>query len=173
MPDMQRNDIVRVDLNRPILRTNAGEVLAMGDNGGNRFGADLCRNGVPVQLTGYQATGLFVRADGKTVALSGTISGTVAYVDLSAACYAVEGAFSLALKLTGTDFACTLRVIDGYMRRIATSTYVADTETVVPGFVTVDQAVTAGSENPVSGGAVKTYVDTALAAIADFDSVEV
>lgn len=261
MPDLQRSDIIKVDLSRQLLRTNAGEILAMGDDCANRFGADLVRNGLPVNVDGCMAIGYFIRPDGYTCMIEGVAEGSQAYVDLPEACYTSEGVFSLAIKLKSEEMNCTLRIIDGYLRRTETGIYV-DPGTVVPdigdlllqiermeqgttaasqaainaanaansastaaeaasnaaeaanraanaanestvmGYANqakasaesasasanaaaasaaqaqqsasnfaVVQTVTAGSTQPVSSGAVKTYVDAALAAIADYEGV--
>lgn len=252
MPDLQRSDIIKVDLSRPLLRSNAGEILAMGDDCANRFGAELVRNGLPVQAYGCMVIGYFIRPDGYTCVINGTASGSTVYVDLPEACYITEGVFSLAIKLKNDDINCTLRIIDGYLRRTETGVYV-DPGTVVPDLAdlllqieametgtaaataaaesansaaasansaaeaanaaaaaikestvigyanaaaasaaaaaasaaqaqesasalkdaaTIDQTVIAGSTHAVSGGAVKTYVDAAIAAIADFEGVQ-
>lgn len=243
MPDLQRSDIIKIDLSKQLLRTNAGEILAMGDDCANRFGADLVRNGLPVNVDGCMVIGYFIRPDGYTCVIEGVAEGSQAYVDLPEACYTSEGVFSLAIKLKNDEMNCTLRIIDGYLRRTETGTYI-DPGTVVPDLadlllqieamedataaantatenannaaelagnaadaanqaadaanestvmeyanqaqasaeeaaasataaaasaaqaqesaavLTVDQTVTEGSENPVSGGAVKTYVDS-------------
>lgn len=131
MPDLQRSDIIKVDLSRQLLRTNAGEILAMGDDCANRFGADLVRNGLPVNVDGCLAIGYFIRPDGYTCMIEGVAEGSMAYVDLPEACYTSEGVFSLAIKLKSEEMNCTLRIIDGYLRRTETGIYV-DPGTVVP-----------------------------------------
>jgi len=131
MPDLQRSDIIKVDLSRQLLRTNAGEILAMGDDCANRFGADLVRNGLPVNVDGCLAIGYFIRPDGYTCMIQGVAEGSMAYVDLPEACYTSEGVFSLAIKLKSEEMNCTLRIIDGYLRRTETGIYV-DPGTVVP-----------------------------------------
>jgi hypothetical protein len=131
MPDLQRSDIIKVDLSRQLLRTNAGEILAMGDDCANRFGADLVRNGLPVNVDGCLAIGYFIRPDGYTCMIEGVAEGSQAYVDLPEACYTSEGVFSLAIKLKSDEMNCTLRIIDGYLRRTETGIYV-DPGTVVP-----------------------------------------
>ena len=131
MPDLQRSDIVKIDLSKQLLRTHAGEILAMGDDCANRFGADLVRNGLPVLADGCMVIGYFIRPDGYTCVINGTAEGSLAYVDLPEACYTSEGVFSLAIKLKSEEMNCTLRIIDGYLRRTETGIYV-DPGTVVP-----------------------------------------
>lgn len=61
-----------------------------GDHNANRVGAVVTMNGDPYDLGGSCA-GTAILADGRTVPLSGTISGNEAYVVLDSACYQVEG----------------------------------------------------------------------------------
>lgn len=131
MPDLQRSDIVKIDLSKQLLRSNVGEILAMGDDCANRFGADLVRNGLPVQTDGCIVIGYFIRPDGYTCVIDGVAEGSLAYVDLPEACYIYEGVFSLAIKLKSAEMNCTLRIIDGYLRRTETDIYV-DPGEVIP-----------------------------------------
>ena len=131
MHDLQRSNIVKIDLSKQLLRTNVGEILAMGDDCANRFGADLVRNGLPVNVDGCVTIGYFIRPDGYTCMINGVAEGSQAYVDLPEACYTSEGVFSLAIKLKSEEMNCTLRIIDGYLRRTETGIYV-DPGTVVP-----------------------------------------
>lgn len=124
MGDFIRYDVREVDLNKPLLRTNTGILLAAGDKSANRFGAILHRDGEPVDMEGQAVTvtGYFVRPDGYTVDCDGVQEGNMVYVDLPAACYVHSGAFSLAIKLISTDITQTVRVIDGVVRLTMTDT---------------------------------------------------
>lgn len=117
MGDFYRNDMREIDLDKPLLRTHAGVVLATGDNNANRFGATLNRAGVPIDLTGdaVSVLGYFIRSDGETVVCEGEKDGDTVYVDLPAACYTQDGSFSLAIKVSSTEITQTVRVIDGYI----------------------------------------------------------
>ena len=120
-----REDIVDIDLkggniHRSFMRHTIGE----GDENADRFGVRVFRNGTPEALMG-SCYGLFVNAAGGTVTISnGTISGNTAYVILPEACYAVEGVFSLAIKVTTTNNTATLRIVDGVVSRTSTDTIV-------------------------------------------------
>lgn len=96
-------------INRSYMNHNLGE----GDQKGNRFGVRVFRNGQSVDLTGVSVSGYFIRANGTTVSLSGSRSGNKCYVTLAAACYAVEGSFTLVIKLTGGGITATARIVDG------------------------------------------------------------
>lgn len=133
MGDFIRYDVREVDLNKPLWRTQTGVLLAMGDDGANRFGAILHRDGVPVDFAGkaVAVTGYFMRPDGETLVCKGAQNGSMVYVDLPAACYTQSGTFSLAVKVSSTDVTETVRVIDGVIRLTQTDTIV-DPGEVVP-----------------------------------------
>lgn len=107
-------DIVNVDLQggnlqRGYLNMQVGE----GDGSANRFGVNVLNGGEPASLSGASCVGYFIRPDGITLVLNGTVSGNKAYVDLPAAAYAKEGNFSLAIKITGSGYENTLRIVEG------------------------------------------------------------
>lgn len=115
MSEIIRIDVVTVDLDKPLSRSSAGKVLATGDQMGNRFAANVVRMGMPVSLAGCSVTGYFIRPDQETLFFTGAASGNTAYVDLPQACYAEEGRFSLAVKITSGERTLTLRVIEGWI----------------------------------------------------------
>ena len=109
-----RNDLVDIELETgTVFRTFQHKAIGEGDADGNRFGFRCLRNGEPVDLTGSTAIGHFLRADGNTVEISGEVSGDTAFITLPAACYAVEGQFTLAIKLSGGGVTGTIRMVDG------------------------------------------------------------
>lgn len=136
-----REDIVNIDLecgtlHRSFLRHSIGE----GDALANRFGVRVFRGKNPVQLEGT-CTGYFIRADGETVPLTnGVISGNVAYVTLTETCYAVEGVFGLAIKITNGSEKVTLRIVDGVVSRTATDVAV-DPGNIIHGIEDLIEAI--------------------------------
>ena len=138
-----REDIVDIELTGGnIHRSFAKHAIGGGDEAANRFGIRTFRNGEPENISG-NCFGLFIRADGETVAINnGTVSGNVAYVTLPSACYAVEGCFSLAIKVTGTNMTGTMRIVDGVVDRTSTDTPV-DPGTILP---TIDDLIEAINE---------------------------
>lgn len=138
-----REDIINVELNcGNINRSFLHRSIGMGDQKANRFGVRTFRNGQPENIGGT-CTGLFIRADGGTVAITeGTVNGNMAYVTLPEACYAVEGVFSLAIRCTGGDVTGTLRIVDGVVTRTSTETSI-DPGTVMP---SIDELLTAIDE---------------------------
>lgn len=129
---LYHEDIVTIDLeNGNVYRSFMQHTIGEGDILANRFGAHVQRNGVDVDLSGATCTGYFIRNSGDTVVISGGISGSVAYVQLPEACYAQEGQFSMAIKLTGSGITGTMRIVDGVVANTTTSAIV-DPGTLVP-----------------------------------------
>lgn len=177
MAELYRSDIVDVDISKPLLRTYAGILLATGDKNANRFGANIFRAGEPVDLTGCTVLAYFIRPNTDTLPVDGAVEGNTAYVDLPAACYTNNGAFSLAIKISsvsGEDITHTVRVVDGYIRLTQTDTLV-DPGEVVP---TLDdllahiadmEEATEAAKNAANGAPTAIEVDAsgALVTIAD------
>lgn len=136
-----REDIVDIELTSgTVHRSFLNHALGSTDNAANRFGMRFFRNGV-AENVGGSCYGLFIRADGTTVAITnGTVNGNVAYVTLPAACYAIEGQFSLAIKCNGGGVTGTLRIVDGTVNRTSTETTV-DPGTVLPSVESLIEAI--------------------------------
>ena len=136
-------DIASIDLeNGNIYRSFLSHTIGYGDDDANRFGIRAFRNGVPETLGGTCA-GFFIRADGATVVIAdGVVSGNMAYVTLPEACYAVEGNFTLAIKVSGSGVTGTMRIVDGVVSRTSTSATV-DPGTIIPSVENLIDAIDA------------------------------
>lgn len=110
-----KEDIVDFDLETgTVHRSFSNKIIGEGDVLGNRYGVRCYRNGQPESLVGSTVIGQFIRADGNTITINGGyITGNTAYVTLPEACYAVEGNFTLIIKLEGGGVTGTIRVVDG------------------------------------------------------------
>lgn len=128
-----KEDIVEIDLETgTVFRSYANNCIGEGDIGANRFGFICRRNGEPVLLNGSSIIGHFIRADGTTVEINGgAVTGYTAFITLPASCYAVEGNFTLAIKLTGGGVTGTIRMVDGTVIR-TTNGAVIDPGNVIP-----------------------------------------
>ena len=127
-----RNDVVTIDLeNGNIHRSFMAKTIGEGDALANRFGVKLVRGGEAVDISGATCTGYFIRPTGDTVVINGSISNGTAYVELPQTCYAYEGQFSLAIKLTGGSATGTMRIVDGVVANTTTDS-VVDPGTVIP-----------------------------------------
>lgn len=134
-------DIVNIDLESgTIHRSFLNHSIGYGDDDANRFGIRAYRNGVAETLGGTCA-GYFIRADGATVTIAdGVVSGNLAYVTLPEACYAVEGNFTLAIKVSGSGVTGTMRIVDGVVSRTSTSATV-DPGTIIPSVEDLIEAI--------------------------------
>ena len=112
-----KEDIADVELESgDIYRSFLNHSIGQGDIKENRFGVRLLRNGQAESLSGCSCAGYFTRPDGTVKTLSGEnagISGNTAYVTLTQDCYAYEGKFTLAIKVSGGGITATMRIVDG------------------------------------------------------------
>ena len=128
-----KEDIVDIDLGvaeKSIHRSFLPRTIGENDQLANRFGVRVLRNGEPESISGT-CSGYFIRPDGGTVVITGTISGNTAYVDLPQACYTYEGQFALAIKITSGSATGTMRIIDGVVSNTTTDTLI-DPGTILP-----------------------------------------
>lgn len=132
-----QEDILTLDLNRGGFHRSFSEhAIGMWDISGNRYGMRLVRGAEPVNVSLCSCIGYFMRADGETVVINGGLADTdgVLSVTLPQACYAVEGGFTLAIKVTGAateHVTGTIRVVDGVVVKGTTGVHV-DPGTIVP-----------------------------------------
>lgn len=116
MADIVKTNVVRIDLAKTGLVRNYQPVcIGEGDSYANAFGVEVVRDGQPVDLTGVNVTAYFIRPNRSTVVINGGLveEGNIASVTLPQACYAYDGVFSLAIKLTGDSVTGTVRIVDG------------------------------------------------------------
>ena len=127
-----REDIMDIELESgSVFRSFNNKMIASGDVSGNRYGVRLLRGGEPVSMSGAACVGYFIRPDGITLVINGAVENGIAYVELPAAAYAVGGNFTLAVKITGTGFAETMRIIDGTVV-LTTTGAISDPASEVP-----------------------------------------
>ena len=127
-----REDIEDIELESgTVFRSFANKAIGGGDYAGNRYGVRLLNNGEPVSMIGAACTGYFIRADGITLVINGSISNGIAFVELPAAAYSVGGNFTLAVKVAATGIAETMRIVDGTVVLTTTGT-VNDPSSEVP-----------------------------------------
>lgn len=127
-----RESIVDIELNTGTLfRSFTCNVIGEGDEKANVFGGKLYRNGAPVDITNANVNGYFIRADGATVVIEGTATGNQFSVTLPKSCYAIEGKYTLAIKVSGGGISGTMRIVDGTVENTSTSAAI-DPGGVVP-----------------------------------------
>lgn len=136
-----REDIVDIELTGGSLnRSFCQHAIGAGDEDANRFGIRTFRNGQPENISG-SCFGLFIRPDGQTVTIeTGTVIDNVAFVTLPEACYAVEGYFTLAIKVTGGGMTGTMRIVDGMVNKTSTNVIV-DPGTIIQSIDALIEAI--------------------------------
>lgn len=105
--------------------------LFTGDEQAHRFAVQCTRKGERVNLTGATVKGYFIRADGATVIIAGSVESGDAVVVLPPECYAIPGRFSLVIKASMGDVVSTILWAEGAVSRSQTGAIV-DPGTVVP-----------------------------------------
>ena len=129
---MVKKDIIDIEVKTgSIHRSFANHMIGGGDEQGDLYGMRILENGQPVSLSGGTCTGWFINSDGITLVINGAVNGDTAYVVLPAAAYAKEGQFSLAIKISGTGYAGTMRIVDGTVVKTTTEN-INDPSSVVP-----------------------------------------
>lgn len=119
------------DLDRGIDRTAIRPALLTGDSQAHTFRIAVSRSGQAVPLAGAVVSGYFVRADGVTVPITGSASGSTASVTLTDGCYNVPGRFQLVVKLSLSGETSTVFWGDGAVASSRTDA-VLDDEGVIP-----------------------------------------
>ena len=123
---ISRENIVAVDMSAgTIHRSFVNKAIGEGDALADRFGVQLTKEGEPVNLSSSECVGYFMRADGETIVINGHTSNDMAYVILPELCYAVEGNFTLVIKLTGGGVNGTVRIVDGTVVKTTTDEIIA------------------------------------------------
>ena len=87
------------DLERGVERTLIRPALLTGDSQAHTFRLAVKRGGGDAAIAGASVAAYFVRADGVTVPITGSVEGSVALVTLPEGCYRVPGRFQLVVKL--------------------------------------------------------------------------
>ena len=136
-----REDIIDIELQSgSVHRSFANMMIGGGDDDGNRYGVRLLNNGEPVSMSGAACVGYFMRANGTTIVINGTVANGVAYVELPPAAYVIEGQFTLVIKVSGTGYAETMRIVDGTVIRTTTNDMI-DPGTVVPSLASLMEVI--------------------------------
>lgn len=120
----------KIDVDAEILMTPLRTLFASGDKNAHTFELSLYRNKEPLEIDGAGVIGYFIRADGYTVSVNGTVSGSVAKVTLSESCYAVIGQFNLIIKVTVGSERKAVFWGNGYITRSQTDAIIDPSQTI-------------------------------------------
>ena len=147
---LYHEDFVNIELTSgSVHRSFLNRTIGEGDALANRFGICAFRNG-EAETLGGTCTGYFIKSDGGTVVIQGTVSGNTAYVDLPQACYADEGQFALAIKVSSGSVTGTMRIVDGVVANTTTDTLI-DPGTILPAIETLLEEIEAAVASIPSG----------------------
>ena len=119
------------DLDRGIDRTLIRPALLTGDKQAHTFRLAVTRSGVNADIAGAGVSAYFVRADGVTVPITGSVEGSAALVTLPDGCYRVPGRFQIVVKLSTSSGISTVFWGDGAVASSSTDVML-DTEDVIP-----------------------------------------
>lgn len=106
-------------------------LMLTGDNLAHTWRVRVFDGGGTVALTGATVTGYFVRTDGNTVAVQGSVEGSTAIVTLAQACYAFEGDLKGVMRLTLGGKTVTLSMLTLMVRKVLTDAII-DPGNVIP-----------------------------------------
>ena len=104
-------------------------LLYMNENQAHKFVITCTRGGSAVTLTGG-ITGRFMRADGQTILLSGSISSGKANLTLPQSCYITPGRFTMAIFNVTGNAVTTIYALTGNVARTQTDTLVDPGNTI-------------------------------------------
>lgn len=121
-----------IDLKRGIQAPQMwpGALMLCGDDKAHTWRVKLLDGGGAATVAGT-VTGYFVRADGATVAVGGSLAGNVASVTLAQSCYTVEGDLQAVMRLKTSGGLITLAALILPVRRVLTDSIV-DPEHIIP-----------------------------------------
>ena len=95
-------------------------LFAQGDANAHRFEIHLTDGGRAADLSEATVSGLFLRADGDTILLTGGVSGNAVLLTLTEDCYAVPGRFELMIRVSIGELTMTVYYATGTITRAKT-----------------------------------------------------
>lgn len=142
-------------------------LMLTGDNLAHTWRVRVFDGGEAVALTGATVTGYFVRTDGNTVAVQGSVEGSTAIVTLAQACYAFEGDLKGVMRLTLGGKTITLSVLTLMVRKVLTNAII-DPGNVIPSLedllAQIEAMETATAAANTAAGAANTAAAAATSA---------
>lgn len=121
----------RIDVDVETQITPLKSLYASGDKNAHTFELSLYRGAEEIDLSGANALGYFIRADGHTISIKGETDGNIVTLTLSEGCYSVVGDFRFVIKVSIGEICKAVFYGVGYVTRSATDAIV-DEENVIP-----------------------------------------
>lgn len=150
------------DLERGVERTLIRPALLTGDSQAHTFRLTVKRGGGDADIAGASVAAYFVRADGVTVPITGSVDGSVALVTLPESCYRVPGRFQLVVKLGTDSGVATVFWGDGAVAASSTDA-ILDEEDVIPSLEEVLAQIAAAEAAADAATSSAAAADTAAA----------
>lgn len=150
------------DLERGVERTLIRPALLTGDSQAHTFRLAVKRGGGDAAITGASVAAYFVRADGVTVPITGSVEGSVALVTLPEGCYRVPGRFQLVVKLALDGAVSAVFWGDGAVAASDTDA-ILDEEGVIPSLDEVLAQLAAAEAAAASANSAAASAQTAAA----------
>ena len=150
------------DLERGVERTLIRPALLTGDRKAHTFRLTVKRGGEDAAITGASVSAYFVRADGVTVPITGSVDGSSALVTLPEGCYRVPGRFQLVVKLALDGAVSAVFWGDGAVAASDTDA-ILDEEGVIPSLDEVLAQVAAAEAAAASANSAAASAQTAAA----------
>ena len=152
------------DLARGVERTLIRPALLTGDSQAHTFRLTVNRSGVNADIAGASVSAYFVRGDGVTVPITGSVEGSVALVTLPEGCYRVPGRFQLVVKLALDGAVSAVFWGDGAVAASDTDA-ILDEEGVIPSLDEVLAQVAAAEAAAASANSAAARADAAALSI--------
>ena len=121
----------RIDVDVETQISPLKSLYASGDKNAHTFELSLYRGAEEIDLSGANALGYFIRADGHTISIKGETNGNIVTLTLSEGCYYVVGDFHFVIKVSIGEIRKAVFYGVGYVTRSATDAIV-DEENVIP-----------------------------------------
>lgn len=150
MPDFIHTHTLRVDLSTGVEKRYGGVLLGQGDDNADEFVVVLLNGDQPAGGDATGCIGHFIRPDGRTETLAGTLTDGAGKVVLTDVCYAVTGVFRLSVKFTSGDAEVTAVVIEGSVLQTHTDE-IAD-EAGVWNLAAIDARIDGKMDKPADEG---------------------
>lgn len=129
MPDFIHTHTLKVDLSAGVEKRYGGVLLGQGDDSADEFVVKLFDGDAPAGSDATGCVGHFVRPDGRTVSMAGSLISGGGKITLKPECYAVPGVFKLGVKFTSSAAEVTAVTIEGSVVQVFTDV-VADEDNV-------------------------------------------
>lgn len=120
----------QTDLNRGLTMTPLHQAFMAGDVEAHQFVVRCFRGRDAVSLVGAGITAYFIRADGVTLPIMGSVENGAAVVTLPAACYVHRGRFSLIIKASMGDTISAILWTEGAVSRSKTDVVMDPAHTI-------------------------------------------